>query len=43
MKLDITISKTRSGNQDYIQIISADMVSVNITLVAEEIEIKDMR
>ena len=43
MKLNVTITKTRRGDQDYIQIMSDDMMSVNIVLVADEIDIKDSR
>jgi len=43
MKLDVTITKTRDGLADYIQIMSDDAVSVNIVLVAEKINVKDHR
>ncbi len=43
MKLTVTISKTAMGNQDYLQIMSDDLVSVNIVLIADEIQIKDDR
>ena len=36
-------TKTSDGERDYIQIMSADQISVNIVLVAEEIEVKDHR
>jgi len=42
-KLNVTITKTSSGMADYIQIMSDDQVSVNIVLVAEEIEVEDHR
>ena len=42
-KLNATISKTSNGKQDYLQIVSEDMVSVNIVLIADKIEIKDHR
>ena len=42
-KLNATISKTSNGKQDYLQVISEDMVSVNIVLIADKIEIKDHR
>jgi hypothetical protein len=41
--LKITISKTSLGNMDYMQIMSEDMVSINIVLIAEKIEIHDAR
>lgn len=41
--LHITISKTRQGNQDYLQIMSDDLVSVNIVLIANKIEVQDAR
>jgi len=41
--LKITISKTSLGNMDYMQIMSEDMVSINIVLIAEKIEIHDVR
>ncbi len=43
MKLDVTITKTSTGKSDYIQIMSNDQVSVNIVLVAEEINVTDYR
>lgn len=43
MKLNVTITKTSIGTSDYIQIMSDDTVSVNIVLIAEEIEVIDHR
>jgi hypothetical protein len=43
MKLQVTVTKTADGKQDYIQVISEDMVSVNIVLVTDEIVVKDHR
>lgn len=43
MKLNVTITKTSMGDSDYIQIMSDDMVSVNIVLVSEEITVADHR
>jgi hypothetical protein len=43
MKLKITVSRTRGGDQDYLQIISDDQFSVNVVLIAERIEINDAR
>ncbi len=42
-KLTITITKTADGLQEYVQIMSADMVSINVVLIADEIEVKDTR
>jgi len=47
MKLNVTISKTamvsddREAKQKYMQIMSDDMVSINIVLIADEIEVAD--
>jgi len=43
MKLNVTVTKTQNGLQDYIQIISDDALSVNVVFVAEKIEVKDHR
>ena len=43
MKLKIQVSKTSTGAQDYMQVMSDDMLSVNIVLVADQIEIEDAR
>ena len=43
MKLNVTITKTSRGDQDYIQIMSDDLISVNVVLVADAIEVKDIR
>lgn len=43
MKLNVTITKTSRGDQDYIQIMSDDMISVNVVLVADRIELIDVR
>lgn len=43
MRLKITISKTSDGRQDYLQVMSDDMISVNVVLVAEKIEVSDAR
>ena len=40
--LHVTITKTANGQQEYIQILSADM-TVNVVLVAEQIELRDAR
>lgn len=43
MKLHVTITKTSRGDQDYIQVMSDDAVSVNVVLVADAIEVQDFR
>jgi len=42
-KLNVTITKTADGRRDYIQIMSADQISVNIVFVADRINIQDHR
>ena len=42
-KLRIQLSKTVTGGNDYVQILSEDGWSVNIVLIAPEIEIEDKR
>jgi len=41
-KLVVRIQKARDG-RDYLQIMSEDMVSLNIVLIANKIEVKDQR
>lgn len=41
--LRIEVSKTMKGDQDYMQVMSDDMMSVNIVLLADKIEIRDTR
>jgi len=43
MRLRVTISKTSTGDGDYIQVMADDMVSLNFTAVAESIEVTDFR
>ena len=43
MKLRVTITPTATGEGEYIQVISDDMVTVNVVLVAESIEVMDTR
>ena len=43
MKLKVTITPTATGEGEYIQIMSDDMVTVNVVLVADEIEVSDHR
>lgn len=43
LKLTVQITSTSDGKQQYIQLMSADMVSVNVVFVADEIELHDDR
>lgn len=43
MKLKVTVTKTRDGVRDYVQVMSEDMVSVNVVLIADEIVVEDAR
>ena len=43
MKLNVMISKTSRGDQDYLQITSEDQVTINIVLLSEKITVKDAR
>jgi len=43
MKIDILVSKASDGKRDYVQIMSGDMVTVNIVLVVDKVEITDKR
>jgi len=43
MNLNVTITKTADGKQDYIQIMSDDVISVNVVLVAHKINVEDHR
>jgi hypothetical protein len=43
MKLSVTITKTANGKSDYIQVMSEDMFTTNIVLIADEIEVDDQR
>jgi len=43
VNLKVTVTKTAQGDQDYIQVMSDDQLSVNIVLVADRIELQDMR
>lgn len=39
----ITVTKTADGQREYMQILTADALSVNVVLVADRIEIQDCR
>ena len=41
--LSITVTKTSDGQDDYVQITSADQFSVNIVLISSKITVKDAR
>jgi len=41
--LKVTISKTADGLRDYMQVVSADLLAVNVVLVADKIEVTDVR
>lgn len=43
MRLNVTVTKTSRGDQDYIQVMSDDMTTVNVVLVADSIEVQDHR
>lgn len=43
MKLTIQVTKTANGQQEYMQIMSDDMFSINVVLIADKIEIRDDR
>ena len=43
LRLNVIISKTADGKQEYIQILSSDGMAVNVVLIAEEIKIHDAR
>jgi len=42
-KLTITITKTADGLREYVQIMSADMFTINIVLIADQVEVEDTR
>lgn len=42
-KLRITVTKTADGQCEYVQIMSADHFTVNVVLIASEIEVVDAR
>lgn len=41
--LTVTVSKTSDGQDDYLQIMSADQFSVNIVLISTKITVEDAR
>lgn len=41
--LRVTVTKTSDGQSEYIQVMSADQISVNVVLIASKIEVLDMR
>lgn len=42
-KLHLTVSKTADGMHDYLQVVAGDQFTVNVVLIADLIEIKDVR
>ncbi len=42
-KLAIQVTKTSDGLQEYVQIMSGDMLTVNVVLIADEIVVNDDR
>lgn len=42
-KYSVVISKTADGSADYMQILSLDQFSVNVVLIADQIELEDKR
>jgi len=42
-KINVNISKTSNGTADYLQIMSDDMITINIVLIAEKITVIDRR
>ena len=42
-KITITVSQTNIGKGFYIQLMSSDQTTVNVTLIAENVEINDYR
>jgi len=43
MKIKVIISKTAQGTSEFLQVMSDDLVSVNMMLVAQEITVNDVR
>lgn len=42
-KLTVQLSKTSDGGAQYLQVMSDDYTTVNVVLIADEIEVKDDR
>lgn len=43
MNLKVTVTKTADGKFNYIQVMSEDQLRVNVVMVAEQIEVLDLR
>ena len=43
MRLTIQVTKTSDGTQEYVQIMSDDMFSINVVLIADQIAVTDDR
>ena len=39
----VTLSKTADGKNDYMQIVTDDQFAINIVLIADKIDVKDVR
>lgn len=42
-KLIVTVTKTADGQQEYVQVMSSDQLTVNVVLIAKSIDIRDGR
>ena len=42
-KLTVQITKTTDGKSEYLQVMSGDMMTINIVLIADKIEVRDDR
>ena len=42
-ELRIQVTKTSDGSRDYVQIISADQLTINLVLLADKIVVSDLR
>ena len=42
-KVTVTVAKTADGQNDYLQVMSGDLSSLNFVIIAKEILLKDVR
>ena len=42
-ELTVTVTKTADGLRDYVQIMSGDMLTINVVLIADRIVVEDHR
>ena len=42
-RLEVVVTKTTSGEQDFLQILSADLTTIHMTLIADKIVVRDDR